>query len=97
MIAEQLCPARGPDAKLHAEAGAEVWLPPSFYRFIWRATARDQIRLWLMTLLVVPLLMVPLELQRQMTNEAIGHQDVQLLLQLGTVYIIVMLAQGGLK
>ncbi len=69
-----------------------MWLPGSLYRFIWSVTGGDQIRLCLLTLVLVPLSMVPLELQRRMTDEAIGHEDMRLLLRLGGVYLVVMLA-----
>jgi ABC-type multidrug transport system fused ATPase/permease subunit len=88
---------RQPDGGLHAGAGTGPELPTSLYRFIWSATARQQIILCLVALIVVPVSMVPLELQRRMTNEAIGQQDVPLLLQLGAIYFTVMLAHGGLK
>ena len=40
----------------------------SVYRFIWAATRADQVRLCLVTLLVVPVSMVPLELQRRVVH-----------------------------
>ena len=50
-----------------------------------------------MTLLVVPVSMVPLELQRRITNEAIGRRQLGLLALLGPAYLAAMLLQGGLK
>jgi ABC-type bacteriocin/lantibiotic exporter with double-glycine peptidase domain len=69
----------------------------ALYRFIWRVTGRDQLWLCGLTLVLVPLAMVPLELQRRMTDEAIGRQEVPLLLALGLLYLLTMLVQGGLK
>ncbi len=77
------------------------WAPPtgllSIYRFIWSVSGRDQIWLCVTTLLVVALAMAPLELQRRMTNEAIGGRNVRLLVGLGLLYLLTMLGQGGLK
>jgi hypothetical protein len=70
---------------------------PSVYRFIWAATRKDQVWLCLMTLLVVPVSMVPLELQRRITNEAIGRRHLGLLALLGLAYLAAILLQGGLK
>ena len=69
----------------------------SVYRFIWAATRADQVRLCLVTLLVVPVSMVPLELQRRITNEAIGRRHLGLLALLGLAYLAAILLQGGLK
>lgn len=71
--------------------------PPSLYRLIWTVAGRDQLWLCLLTIAIVPLSMVPLELQRRITNEAIGGQDTGLLAGLGAVYLLVILVQGGLK
>ena len=77
--------------------GPEEALPSGLYRFIWQLTSRDQLLLSLLTLLVIPLSALPLELQRRMVNEAIGTQDARLLLSLASVWIAVLLSQGGLK
>jgi ABC-type bacteriocin/lantibiotic exporter with double-glycine peptidase domain len=72
-------------------------LPRSLYAFIWRRTGRDQVLLSALTLLVVPLSLAPLELQRLMVNSAIGGRDTHLLLVLGLSWLAVVLVQGGLK
>ena len=69
----------------------------SVYRFIWAATRADQVRLCLVTLLIVPVSMVPLELQRRITNEAIGRRQLGLLALLGLAYLAAILLQGWLK
>ena len=67
------------------------------YRFIWRVSRTDQLVLCLITLLIIPVSTLPLELQRRITNEAIGGDDLNLLLVYGGLYLAVMLLQGGLK
>jgi ABC-type multidrug transport system fused ATPase/permease subunit len=69
----------------------------SVYRFVWAATRADQAWLCLVTLLVVPVSMVPLELQRRITNEAIGRRQLGLLALLGLAYLAAILLQGWLK
>jgi ABC-type bacteriocin/lantibiotic exporter with double-glycine peptidase domain len=41
--------------------------------------------------------MVPLELQRRIINQAVGGEQIELLLSLGGAYLAVVLLQGGLK
>jgi ABC-type multidrug transport system fused ATPase/permease subunit len=71
--------------------------PDSLYRYIWRISGRRQIWLALLSTTVFPLTMVPLELQRRIVNNAIGHLDLRLLWLLSAVYVVVVLVQGGLK
>lgn len=58
---------------------------------------RGQILLIMLTALVFPLSMAPLELQRRIINDAINGADVDLLLLLGGGYLAYMLVHGGLK
>ena len=72
-------------------------MQPSLYRYVWRVSAPQQIRLCLLTAVLAPLAMAPLELQRRLVNEAIGSADVDLLLTLGGLYLAVIVVHGGLK
>jgi hypothetical protein len=72
-------------------------MPGSLYRYIWTISGRDQIGLCLLTLLVFPLSMAPLELQRRIINDAIDGADLRLLLVLCAAYLGVIIVQGGLK
>jgi ABC-type bacteriocin/lantibiotic exporter with double-glycine peptidase domain len=67
------------------------------FAFAWRQSSRHQPWLCLLALLIFPLTMVPLELQRRIIDRAIGDQNIDLLLWLGAVYLGVVLLQGGLK
>jgi ABC-type bacteriocin/lantibiotic exporter with double-glycine peptidase domain len=69
----------------------------NLFAFAWRQTRRHQPWLCLLAGLIIPLTMVPLELQRRIIDGAIGLQNFDLLLWLGAIYLVVALAQGGLK
>ena len=69
----------------------------SLIQFVWRMSGRHQMLISVLALLVALLSMVPLELQRRIINQAIGDQDVDLLLILGSGYLCVLLLQGGFK
>lgn len=69
----------------------------SLVGYIWRLTGRQQIGLILLTALLFPLTMAPLELQRRIVNDAIGGGDLRWLLVLGAAYLAVVVLQGGLK
>jgi ABC-type multidrug transport system fused ATPase/permease subunit len=71
--------------------------PKTLYGYIWRISRRRQIWLALLSSVVFPLAMVPLELQRRMVNHAIGNLDLRLLWLLSAAYVGVVLVQGGLK
>jgi ABC-type multidrug transport system fused ATPase/permease subunit len=60
-------------------------------------TGRDQTLLASLTLCIIPLAMVPLELQRRLINEAIGRRDAHLLGMLALAWLGVLLLQGALK
>jgi ABC-type bacteriocin/lantibiotic exporter with double-glycine peptidase domain len=72
-------------------------MPQSLYQFIWRSSRRQQIWLVLLTLVVAPMSMIPLELQRRIVDDAIHNQDMNYMLLLCGLYLAVLLVQGGLK
>jgi len=67
------------------------------FAFAWRQSKRHQPWLCLLAVLIFPLTMVPLELQRRIIDRGIGDHNLELLLWLGAVYLGVVLLQGGLK
>jgi len=71
--------------------------PQGLYTFIWRVSRRQQVLLCGLTGLVIPLAMVPLELQRRIIDEALEQRDLSLLLSLAGVYLLVLLLQQSLK
>ena len=75
----------------------ESRLPQSLYAFIWRSSRRQQVWLVLLTLIVAPMSMAPLELQRRIVDDAIGNANLHYMLLLCSVYLLVLLIQGGLK
>jgi len=72
-------------------------LPKSLYRFVWKVSGPQQVRLCLLTLLLFPLSMVPLELQRRIVNSALAQVDIAVLVGLGGVYLAALLLAGALK
>ena len=71
--------------------------PHTLYRYVWRVSRPQQIRLIVLTLLVLPLSMAPLELQRRIVDDAIMGSDVRLLLWLCGIYFAVAMATVALK
>lgn len=72
-------------------------MSPSLYTFIWRSSRRQQVWLVLLTLVIAPLSMVPLELQRRIVDDAIHNQNLRYMFLLCGFYLAVLLVQGGLK
>jgi ABC-type multidrug transport system fused ATPase/permease subunit len=72
-------------------------MPRSLWTYIWQISGRDQLRLSLLTVLVFLLTMAPLEVQRRVVNDAIGHRNLPSILLLCAGYVVVVLIQGGLK
>ncbi|MDN3722515.1 hypothetical protein QW131_32930 [Roseibium salinum] len=72
-------------------------MPKSLYAYVGKVSARQQLRLCLLTVLVFPLTLVPLELQRRIVNGAIEGQNMDLLVRLGALYLAVVTVQGILK
>lgn len=84
-------------AKLFAGEHQREALPEGLYTFVWRWTGRQQIVLILLSSVVFPLTLVPLELQRRIVNEAIENGSLQILLILCAIYVAVVVLQSGLK
>jgi ABC-type bacteriocin/lantibiotic exporter with double-glycine peptidase domain len=72
-------------------------MPSSLYAYVLKVSRQQQVRLGLLTLVVFPLSLAPLELQRRIINYAVAHAAVEMLLALGGLYLAVLLLQGGLK
>lgn len=72
-------------------------MPETLYTYIWTIGRNRQIVLIILTALVFPLSMVPLELQRRIIDDAVKAQDLNLLLLLGAGYLVFMAVHGGLK
>jgi ABC-type multidrug transport system fused ATPase/permease subunit len=60
-------------------------------------SGRQQVLICLLSFIIAGLETVPLELQRQIVNRAIGGQDARLLVILGLSFFAATLLQGGLK
>jgi ABC-type bacteriocin/lantibiotic exporter with double-glycine peptidase domain len=72
-------------------------LPHSLFRYAWSDYKLQQVAVCLVSAMVFPLSMVPLELQRRIINDALGDRDLRLLLILGGIYLATVLLQQALK
>ena len=72
-------------------------MPNSLYAYIYKVSGRQQLRLCLFTLVVFPLTLAPLELQRRIVNHAVAKADLGMLLELGALYFLVYLSLGIIK
>ena len=67
------------------------------YRYIWKVSARDQVLLSLLAVLLFLIELVPLELQRRIVNGAVDGRGWEFVGTLCLVYAGVALLHGGLK
>ena len=74
-----------------------VKMPRRLYAYVWSVSSVQQVRLCLLTLMVFPLSLVPIELQRRIVNDAISNGATELLLILGGIYLAALLAHGAIK
>jgi ABC-type multidrug transport system fused ATPase/permease subunit len=74
-------------------------LPRSMYRYIWQASRQGQLHICILTAIIAPLSMVPLELQRRIVDGVLkdGGGGLRLLLLLGAAYVGVVVIQNGAK
>lgn len=72
-------------------------MPRHLYTYVWKVSATQQVRLCLLTVLVFPLSLAPLELQRRIVDDAIRNGLTDLLIWFGGLYLAVLLAHGALK
>jgi ABC-type bacteriocin/lantibiotic exporter with double-glycine peptidase domain len=72
-------------------------MPKGLYQYIWQVSGRDQIFLSLLAVAVFLLDLAPLELQRRIVNGALAKHALMQLVFLAGLYVVSVLAQGGLK
>jgi len=72
-------------------------LPKSLFGYIWRTSARHQIWLCVLSVVVFALSAVPLELQRRIVNDAIKRGATDVIFWLAVAYGGLALAEGGIK
>ena len=79
-------------------AGTRDWpAVKKLFRFVWQMSARDQIFLSLLAIAVFLIDLIPLELQRRITNAAVEDKDFNLVLLLCLGYIASAVVMGLLK
>jgi ABC-type bacteriocin/lantibiotic exporter with double-glycine peptidase domain len=72
-------------------------MPRGIYGYVWQVSGTKQIWLSLLTAAVFLLSLVPLELQRQVVNDAVAKRHIWHVTLLCSAYVAVTLIQGGLK
>ena len=72
-------------------------LPTSLYRYIWHTSRTGQIHICILTAIIAPMSMAPLELQRRIVDSAVKGGNLRLLVLLGVAYLAVILIQNGAK
>jgi ABC-type multidrug transport system fused ATPase/permease subunit len=72
-------------------------LPKTLFGYIWKASARHQAGLCLLSVAVFLLSAAPLELQRRIVNDAIGRGALDTIVWLALAYAAVALTEGGVK
>lgn len=78
-------------------SGRDATSVKDLYRYIWRVSARGQVVLSALSIVVFLLELAPLELQRRIVNGAVEHQSLRFIAVLCLVYAGVALVHGGLK
>jgi ABC-type multidrug transport system fused ATPase/permease subunit len=69
----------------------------ALYRYIWRTSRSQQTIICILTMIISPLQMAFLELQRRIVDDAIPQRDVRLLALLGMAYLVVICVKSALK
>jgi ABC-type bacteriocin/lantibiotic exporter with double-glycine peptidase domain len=72
-------------------------MPPFIYSYIWQVSARGQILICLLSVILIPMGTVPLDLQRRMVDTALGNRDLHLLILLALLYLVTILGNQTLK
>jgi ABC-type multidrug transport system fused ATPase/permease subunit len=67
------------------------------YLYVWQTSRSRQIPICLLTMLLAPLMTVPLEVQRRIVDYALVQKNVSLLMLLGGAYFGIICLQGGIK
>jgi hypothetical protein len=67
----------------------------NLFLYIFQMSGRQQVLICLLSFIIAGLETVPLELQRQIVNRAIGGQDARLLVILGLSFFAATLLQAG--
>ena len=72
-------------------------MPQSVYDYFFRYSQQKQVVVILMTLALLPLALIPLELQRCLSDDAVANKDVDLLIWLAALYVGPLLLSAGIK
>jgi ABC-type multidrug transport system fused ATPase/permease subunit len=79
------------------QAYKTIELSRDLYAFVWKESQRQQLVICLLTMVLAPLMMVPLEIQRRIVNDALVGGNFSLLVWLCLTYLGIILLQGSIK
>ena len=86
------------DGRVNVLAATRDWpAVKKLFRFVWQMSARDQVFLSLLAVSVFLVDLIPLELQRRITNAAVEDKNFKLVLMLCIGYVAAAAAMGLLK
>ncbi|MBL8906606.1 MAG: ABC transporter ATP-binding protein [Rhizobiales bacterium] len=69
----------------------------ALYRYIWETSRSTQLLVCVLTMIIAPLPMAYLELQRRMVDEAVTSRNLGLLAKLAIAYLVVICIKSALK
>jgi ABC-type multidrug transport system fused ATPase/permease subunit len=69
----------------------------SLYHYVWQTSRTPQLLICVLTMIIAPLPMAYLELQRRMVDEAVTDRSPSLLMKLAAAYLVVICIKSGLK
>ncbi|QIG48388.1 ABC transporter ATP-binding protein [Nordella sp. HKS 07] len=69
----------------------------ALYRYVWHTSQSSQILICILTMVLAPLPMAYLELQRRMVDEAVTQRNLRLLTMLGAAYLAVICVKCAFK
>jgi ABC-type bacteriocin/lantibiotic exporter with double-glycine peptidase domain len=94
---DRLVPPRGDALALPARAGKTPHLANSLFGFILETSARHQLCLAAITILLCLVITLPLELQRRIVNDALQRREFHTIGALALAYFAAAIAQRGIK
>jgi len=96
--ADQAQPSGGPSELADVqEAKRSIRLPATLFRYVLDTSGSHQVLLFLLTVAVFLIELVPLELQRRIINDLVKNRTFGYVITLCTIYGVVVLVHGGTK
>ncbi len=81
----------------HSDKAERAVPARAVYRYVWQTSRKAQMLICLLTMIIAPLPMVYLELQRRMVDEAVTERNLGFLARLAIAYLVVICIKSVLK